>query len=114
MTTPHLSADTIRTATNEVIRATEGLRRCAQELADVEFEFDTAEATALAAGVEGGNEAQRKANLRLRLADQHATVKGARDRHADARRDLDVAQAILTALRYQLRLLEVSAAAVAQ
>lgn len=102
-----LTPEGFQAATSEVVRALNEMERSARTLAEVRFELDTAEAQALAAGVEGKNEAERKANLRLKLAEKHAELHAAELGAAQARRDLDVARAQLDSLRYQLRLLEV-------
>ncbi|GAA5514902.1 hypothetical protein Dcar01_03666 [Deinococcus carri] len=102
-----LTAQALDLATAELVRATREYARSAQMEADVRFELEFAEAHALAEGVEGRNEAERKANLRLALAEEYSALKAAQDGLRDARRDLDVAQALVSSLRSQLRLLEV-------
>ncbi|UQN09193.1 hypothetical protein [Deinococcus sp. QL22] len=86
-------------------RALNEYSRSAQLEATIQFELELAEAKAIAAGVEGKNEPERKAHLRLQLADQHVAVQAAEAGTRDARRDLDVARAALDCLRYHLRLL---------
>lgn len=104
---PALSPEGFRAATTELIRATNELERSARVLAEVRFELDTEEATLIASGIEGKNEAERKANLHLRLAGKYAELHVAELGAAQARRDVEVARLQLDGLRYQLRLLEV-------
>ncbi|SEI65888.1 hypothetical protein SAMN04488058_101263 [Deinococcus reticulitermitis] len=106
---PALSADALRAASAEVIRATAELERSARVLAEVRFELDTQEAERIAAGIEGKNESERKANLRLQLSEKYAELSGAEIGAAGARADLDIAKVRLDCLRFQLRLLEVQA-----
>ncbi|WP_104990836.1 hypothetical protein [Deinococcus sp. NW-56] len=103
-----LTPEVLEAATAELVRATCEYTRSAQIEADVRFKLEFAEAHAIVDGVEGRNEAERKANLRLSLSEEYSALKAAQDDLRDARRDLDVAQAMLNTLRYQLRLLEVT------
>lgn len=102
-----LTTENLQDATVELIRATHELERSARVLAEVRFELDTQEATLIASGIEGKNEAERKANLRLKLESKYAELHGAELGAAQARRDVEVARIQLDGLRYQLRLLEV-------
>lgn len=102
-----LTTENLQDATVELFRATNELERSARVLAEIKFELDAEEATLIAAGVEGKNEAERKANLRLKLAEKYAELHGAELGAAQARRDVEVARIQLDGLRYQLRLLEV-------
>ena len=76
--------------------------------ADARFALETARAHALIAGVEGKNEAARSAALDLQLADERQIVHAAEKVTREARAALAVAEARQTALRYQIRLLEVT------
>ena len=102
-----LTTENLQDATVELIRATNELERSARVLAEVRFELDAEEATLIASGIEGKNEAERKANLRLKLESKYAELHGAELGAAQARRDVEVARIQLDGLRYQLRLLEV-------
>lgn len=102
-----LTTENLQDATVELFRATNELERSARVLAEIKFELDTEEATLITAGVEGKNETERKANLRLKLAEKYAELHGAELGAAQARRDVEVARIQLDGLRYQLRLLEV-------
>lgn len=106
---PTLSAEAFRDASAEVIHALDEHERSARVLAEAKLELDTEEARLVVGGVEGKNEAERKANLRVQLNGQHQALHVAESGAAQARRDLDVARVRLDSLRYQLRLLEVQA-----
>lgn len=103
----NLSLTNVQDATRECIRATDELAHCGQAEAEARSALDLAEAEALILGVDGRNEAERKAALRLRLRDEYASLDAAAAAVRQARRDLDVARFWLDGLRYQLRLLEV-------
>ena len=104
---PALNADAVRAASAEVVRALGEHERSARVLAEVKFELEGQEAGLVAAGIEGKNEAERKANLRLKLEGKYTELHAAEIGAAQARRDLEVARVRLDSLRYQLRLLEV-------
>lgn len=71
--------------------------------------LDTARAAALVTGVEGKNEAARTAALDQLLADERQTLFRAEQHLREARTALAIAEARMTCLRYQVRLLEVGA-----
>ena len=96
-------ADRLQTALSELARARNELARAAITAAEVKFELDVKEATFQAAGVEGGNEAQRKANLFLQCQEERAAALAAETGLKHAQRDFDVAEAAFSALKYELR-----------
>lgn len=102
-----LSAEGFQSASDEVIRALNELERSTRVVAEIKMELDTAEANLIVAGIEGKNEAERKANLRVQLGEKFDELHFAESAAAQARRDLEVARVRLDCLRYQLRLLEV-------
>lgn len=102
-----LNAASLRDASLQVMRCTGQLEVRTRVASASRFDLDLAEAHLLAAGVEGRNEAERKANLRLQLAEHYHNLRDAEAGVSSARHDLEIARAWLDALRYQLRLLEV-------
>lgn len=101
-------ADRLQASLTELSRARDELARAATTAAEVKFELDVKEATLQAAGVEGGNEAQRKANLFLQCQEERAAVLAADTGLKHAQRDFDLADAAFAALKYELRAQELA------
>ena len=99
------TAENLVTATAALEVAHTALAGALNAEADARFALDTARADALIAGVDGKNEA---AALDLQLADERQIVHAAEKVTREARAALAVAEARQTALRYQIRLLEVT------
>lgn len=74
--------------------------------AEAKRTLELAEATALCNGVEGKNEAQRAAVLRLQLEGEHSTLHAAEDALAEARCAYDLARLEWDLARYSVRVLE--------
>lgn len=68
--------------------------------------LELAEAVTLSVGVDGKNEAQRAANLRLELSAEHVALQDAEDALAEARCAYEVARLEWDLVRYQVRMLE--------
>ena len=101
-------AERLQASLAELSRARDELTRAATVTAEVKFELDVKEATLQAAGVEGGNEAQRKANLFLQCQEERAAMLAAETGLKDAQRDCDIAEASFSALKYELRAQELA------
>ena len=76
--------------------------------AEAKRALDLAEATALCNGVEGKNEAQRAAALRLQLEGEYSALHAAEDALAEARCAYDLARLEWGLARYSVRMLEPS------
>lgn len=74
--------------------------------AEAKRALDLAEATALCNGVEGKNEAQRAAVLRLQLEGEHSSLHAAEDALAEAHCAYDLARLEWDLARYSVRALE--------
>lgn len=68
--------------------------------------LELAEAVTLSMGVDGKNEAQRAAKLRLELSAEHKALHGAEDALAEARCAYEVARLEWDLVRYSVRALE--------
>ena len=102
------TAENLVTATAALEVAHTALAGALNAEADARFALDTARADALIAGVDGKNEAARSAALDLQLASERQPAHAAEKVTREARAALAIAEARLTALRYQIRLLEVT------
>lgn len=100
-----LAATDFQHATDTLVAAINEHTRCACREAERQEILKIRE-TEVIGDVTGANEAQRKANLRAALAAEHQDLYEAELATRRARRNLDIAQARLDCLRYQLRLLE--------
>ena len=74
--------------------------------AEAKRALELAKAYKLYEGVEGKNEAQREAKLRLELHAEHAALDEAEDALTEARCSLDTAKLEWDLVRYQVRMLE--------
>ena len=74
--------------------------------AEAKRRLELAEAHKLCEGVEGRNERERVAKLRLELADQHTALAEAEDSLTEARCAYEVARLEWDLARYQVRMLE--------
>ncbi len=100
-----LPAADFQAATDTLVAAITEHTRCVRREAERQEILKVRE-TEVIGDVTGANEAQRKANLRAALANEHQDLYAAEQETRLARRDLDIAQVRLDCLRYQLRLLE--------
>lgn len=74
--------------------------------AEAKRALDLAEAVKLCEGVDGKNEAQRTAKLRLELSEYYAALHGAEDALTEARCAYEVARLEWDSVRYQLKMYE--------
>jgi len=105
------------TATPSLIVALERAKNCLEDAqialcgavithAEAKRALELAEALKLCEGVDGKNEAQRAARLRLELEAEHAALVEAEDTLTDARCSLEVARLEWDLVRYQLKIYE--------
>lgn len=77
-----------------------------EKVAGCRYQLDTARARAIAEGVDGKNEAQREAALRLSLSELHDELHRLELKLSTARLELGFAQLEWDTLRYRLRAYE--------
>lgn len=83
------------------------------KVANAKADLERAEAGALVQGVAGKNEAERKATLRLMLAEDYAELTAAETTEREMRLDLDLARIEVERVKALLRLAELQAQAAA-
>lgn len=74
--------------------------------AEAKRALELTEAVKLCEGVDGKNEAQRTAKLRLELQNEYSALHGAEDALAEARCAYEVARLEWDSVRYQIKMFE--------
>ena len=104
-----ITFDDIRNAYAALADALTVALETAETAATVKAGLETARAAALSAGeIEGKNEAQREANLRLRLLGYYSDLEAAEKRSRRSRHEVELARLGVDAVRAQLRLVELA------
>lgn len=106
MNAPYL--ERLQAALAELSRARDELARAATVAAETRFELQVKEAHLIVSGLEGKNEAERKANLFLQTSEEQQAQSAAEIGLKHAQRDYDIAEAAFTTLRYELRAQELA------
>jgi len=104
-----LTQKNITTAYAKLQDARHRLARAAEEHAIAKHALDETEARSIAEGVDGKNETERKANLRVLHNDLHTHLHDTETELIAARLEYDQATFTVEELKLQLRLLEVTA-----
>lgn len=105
-----LSPAKLHRASEGVRAATKDLYAVLKEHAAARYVLDEARAQLLVSGVDGKNAEVRDAQLRITLAGEFERLERASVKLSDQRGALECARAVWDCLRYEVRLLEITAA----
>ena len=93
-------------AAENLVRAKAEMLDAAEKVITAKISLDDVEADLTAAGIEGKNAEERKANLRHVTSPHRETLEQAEKAERARRYDLEVAQINLDQMRYRLRIAE--------